>query len=112
MSEPGRLSQGELIQCPEPEGASFVYILRLADGACYVGQTCDLRERLRKHRLGLGAKHTKDHPDCQLVYWEGPFPLTQAVQRESQVKRWSRAKKEALIRGDYVALRRLSRSRD
>ena len=100
------------VECPEPvEGLSFVDFLQSDDGTYYVGQTHDLRERLRKHRLGLGAKHTSDHPGCRLVYWEGPFPLTEAVQREFQLKRWSRAKKEALIKGDISSLRSLSRSR-
>jgi len=113
----GRLKQNmpdsfSTIACPEPvEGLSYVYILQSTDGTYYVGQTHDLRERLRKHRLGLGAKHTSDHPGCRLVYWEGPFSLIDAVQREAQLKRWSRAKKEALIRGDLLVLKTLSRSR-
>jgi predicted GIY-YIG superfamily endonuclease len=101
------------VACPEPvEGFSFVYILQSDDGTYYVGQTRDLRERSRKHRIGLGAKHTSDHPGCRLVYWEGPFPLTRAVSREAQLKRWTRAKKEALVLGNAASLRSLSKSRD
>ena len=75
----------------------WVYILQTADLALYIGQTNSLPERLRKHRLGLGSKHTRDHGQSRLVYCEGPFSLAKAVQRERQLKRWSRAKKEALI---------------
>jgi predicted GIY-YIG superfamily endonuclease len=46
------------------------------------------------------------------VYVEGPFDLTEAVRREFQLKRWSRAKKLALIRGDAHTLHALSRSGD
>jgi putative endonuclease len=38
--------------------------------------------------------------------------LDEAVRRECQLKRWSRAKKEALIRGDVAELAKLSRSRE
>jgi len=99
------------IVCPEASpGFYWVYILQSADGTYYVGQTHNLRERMRKHRLGLGAKHTSDHLGCRLVYGEGPFPLTDAVQREAQLKRWSRAKKVALIKRDVLQLKNLARS--
>ena len=99
------------IACPEPRSGKFwVYILQSADGTYYVGQTCDLRERLRKHRLGLGSKHTHDHAAPQLVYAESHDGLTAAVQRERQLKGWSRAKKSALIHGNSVVLRQLSQS--
>jgi predicted GIY-YIG superfamily endonuclease len=101
------------VACPASSPGSFwVYILQTADGTYYVGQTRDLRERLRKHRLGLGSKHTHDHVAPRLVYAESLNDLTAAVQRERQLKGWSRAKKAALIHGDGAVLRQLSRSRD
>jgi len=101
------------IACPNSvPGVFWVYILQSADGTYYVGQTSDLSERLRKHRLGLGSKYTHDHAVPRLVYAESHCDLTAAVQRERQIKRWSRAKKASLVRGDSLALRQLSRSRD
>ena len=101
------------IACPDPSpGLFWIYILQSADGTYYVGQTRDLHERLRKHRLGLGGKHTHDHVAPRLVYAESRNDLTAAVQRERQIKGWSRAKKSALIRDDSATLRQLSRSRD
>jgi len=47
-----------------------------------------------------------------LVHVEGPMELSAGVQREFQLKRWSRGKKEALILGDQHRLKELSRSRD
>jgi putative endonuclease len=99
---------------PTPErvdGFAWVYVLQAIDGALYIGQTLDLVERLRKHRFGLGSKHIRDHGQPRLVYCEGPMPLAIAISREAQLKRWSRAKKEALIGGHLDRLKELSRSR-
>ena len=101
------------IACPDPgPGLFWVYILQTGDSAYYVGQTRDLGERLRKHRLGIGSKHTHDHGAPRLVYAERRNDLTAAVQRERQLKRWSRPKKEALVRGEYDRLRKRSQSHD
>lgn len=97
------------ILCPVPIPAfAWVCILQSADGALYIGQTNNLPERLRKHRLSMGSKHTHDHGQPRLVYCEGPVPSADAVQRECQLRRWSRAKKEALILGDFAVLKQLS----
>ena len=93
-------------------GRAFVYLVQSADGSLYIGQTVNVAERLRKHRCGRGSKFTSDHASPRLVFCEGPLPPDAAVSREAQLKRWSRAKKEALIRGDRSALRQLSRSRE
>ena len=94
-----------------PNGARryYVYILQSADGALYVGQSTNVSERLRKHRFGLGSKHTRDHGGAVLIYVEDHPDLASAVAREAQLKRWSTAKKEALIRGDHNRLHELSR---
>jgi len=101
------------IPCPEPiSGTAWVYIMQTADQSLYIGQARDLCERVRKHRLGLGSKFTRDHSGPRLVYCEGPLRPEDAIKREAQLKRWSRTKKEALIRGQTDLLRTLSRSRD
>jgi predicted GIY-YIG superfamily endonuclease len=101
------------IPCPGPmPGLFWVYILQSADHALYIGQTNNVPERLRKHGLGLGSKHTHDHAGPRLVYCEGPVTVGVAVQRDRQLKRWSRKKKGALIRGDLSQLKHLSQSRD
>ncbi len=101
------------VECPAREkGVYWVYLLQSMDGALYVGQTNDVDERLRKHRLGLGSKHTHDHPGVRLVYLERHFSLQDGVTREAQLKRWSRTKKIALIGGNAAQLHELSRSHD
>jgi putative endonuclease len=104
---------GARSQCPEPvEGLFFVYMLICLNGTLYVGQTRNVRERLARHKSGTGARHTRQIKEFSLVYTEGPITSGEAIHRERQLKKWSRAKKLALIRGDTDALRRLSRSQE
>ena len=77
----------------------------------YIGSTKNLFGRLQFHTLGVGATATKDKPGLRIVYTEKYSTLKDALRRERQLKKWSRAKKEALIRGDLTTLKRLSRSR-
>ena len=97
---------------PTVSGHAFVYILACSDGALYIGSTSDLAARLGNHGGPKGAKFTLDHPGGRLVYFEGPFLVEIAVRRERQLKRWSRAKKLALIRNQAEVLRQLSQSRE
>ena len=87
----------------------FFYILRCSDGSFYVGSTTNIENRLKKHNQGKGAAHTVKRRPVQLVYHEQFSNLNDAVKRERQVKRWSRAKKEALISGDMEMLRKSSK---
>ncbi|MEF2977935.1 GIY-YIG nuclease family protein [Subtercola sp. YIM 133946] len=86
-----------------------VYILECADGSYYVGSTVDLERRLAEHRLGLGAAYTRRRLPIRLVYSYECGRVDEAYSREKQVQGWSRAKREALIRGDLVLLPRLAK---
>jgi tRNA/rRNA methyltransferase len=86
----------------------YVYILRCADGSYYVGHTDDLERRLAAHQSGEIAGYAYSRRPVQLVFRE-EFPSREnAFLRERQLKGWSRRKKEALIRGDWDNLGRLS----
>jgi putative endonuclease len=50
-------------------------------------------------------------PSIKLVHSESLPTFSDARKREAQIKRWSRAKKEALVAGDMVKLRNLSKSK-
>jgi putative endonuclease len=91
---------------------AFVYILACSADALYIGSARDLAVRIAQHGASKGAKFTRDHSGGRLVYFEGPFPTEIAVQRERQLKRWSRAKKLALIKNQAVRLSQLSQSRE
>jgi predicted GIY-YIG superfamily endonuclease len=89
----------------------FVYILRCANQSYYVGHTSDPEARFLRHRNSDGAHHTATYPPEAILYQERYYSELAAIRRERQLKRWSRAKKEALIAGDKARLHELSRSR-
>jgi len=94
------------------EGAS-VYIVLCADGSYYAGLTRkDVETRVSEHNLGINADYTSRRRPVKLVWAEHFERLTDAIATERRIKGWSRAKKEALIRGDYDALRALSARRN
>ncbi len=89
----------------------WLYILRCGDGSYYVGSTTNLDLRVAEHEAGLGGDYTRQRLPVKLVYSQHFQDYQQAFERERQVKGWSRAKKECLIRGDFAALVGLSKSR-
>ncbi|MBM4322710.1 MAG: GIY-YIG nuclease family protein [Deltaproteobacteria bacterium] len=102
----------ELVEGPESFLMSaWFYILRLKSGKLYIGATTDLPARYQDHQSGKACQTTKVDPPFALVYSETFDSFTEARKREAQVKRWSRAKKEALVSGDLSSLRNLSKSK-
>ena len=89
----------------------FVYILKCSDGSFYVGSTSDVAERERIHNEGHGAAHTAAHGPVRLVYSEAHESWPAARKREAQLKRWTRAKKDALVARDRSTLHDLARRR-
>ena len=89
-----------------------MYILRCSDGSYYTGSTRDLEGRLYEHQNGLGAVFTKKRLPVKLVYCEEFERIDDAFHREKQVQGWSRAKKEALIQGQYDLLPKLAKTRN
>ena len=75
----------------------FVYIVRCADGTLYTGYARDPRRRENVHNLGRGARYTAGRRPVCLVYSEGYGSRGEALKREHELKRWSRAKKERLV---------------
>lgn len=90
---------------------AWLYILKCADGSYYTGSTNNLPLRLAQHQAGEGSAYTRGRLPVELVYAQEFSSEHEAFLRERQVKGWSRAKKEALIRGDFEALVELSKSR-
>ena len=90
----------------------FVYILRCSDGRYYVGSTRgELEQRVAQHNAGSFGGYTRSRRPVTLVFSERFENAVDAVQAERQLKGRSRAKKEALIKGDIARLKRLSRNR-
>jgi putative endonuclease len=90
---------------------AWLYILKCADGSYYTGSTHNLELRLAQHQAGEGGDYTSKRLPVTLVYSCEFESEHEAFLRERQVKGWSRGKKEALMRGDFEALVKLSKSR-
>ena len=87
----------------------FVYIVRCADESFYVGHTSNVDERVKAHNDGRGALWTSCRRPVTLAYEESLPSEEKAVTRERQIKRWTHAKKLALINGDRESLRSLGK---
>jgi predicted GIY-YIG superfamily endonuclease len=79
----------------------WVYILRCRDGSYYTGHTDDLQARLWQHAQGLAADWTNRRLPVELVWCADAPTRDEAFAFERRVKNWSRAKKDALIAGDW-----------
>jgi len=91
---------------------AWLYIVKCADGSYYTGTTrTTLELRLAEHDSGHFDGYTATRRPVTLAYSQWFEQITDAIAAERQVKGWSRAKKEALIRGDFEGLRLLSRRR-
>src|SRR5262245_53595747 len=88
---------------------AWVYILLCADGSYYVGHTTNLELRLAEHQAGEGGEWTKQRLPVQLVFSQEMPDKDQAFLVERQLKGWSRAKKEALIAGQWDLLQWLAK---
>jgi putative endonuclease len=84
----------------------IVYILKCSDGSYYTGSTADLTKRLWQHHRGVeSSSYTYSHRPVKLVWTsEEVEHYYDALRWERQIKGWSRAKKEALIRGEFETI--------
>ena len=87
-------------------------MLHCNGGAFYVGHTDDLERRLAQHESGQTPGFVKDHLPVKLV-WSESFPSREeGLAMERRIKGWSRAKKMALIRGNWNEISRLARGEE
>jgi putative endonuclease len=89
---------------------SYVYILKCSDNSYYTGVTSNLTSIMFKHNSGF-------YPDCytfnkrplELVFYCEFTDINLAIEKEKQIKKWSRAKKEALFNDNFEELVNLSK---
>jgi len=93
------------------DGPYFVYILRCNDSTFYVGSTNDVVMRVARHNEGRAATYTAILRPVALVYSEEFPEQLSAMRRERQLKGWSHQKRDALVNGDSVQLKQLSKRR-
>lgn len=90
------------IDCPShKDGYFYFYILECSDNSLYCGSSSILSERLTDHQTGKAAQWTRMRLPVQLIYFETYNSQLEAMRRESQVKGWTRKKKENLILGKW-----------
>ncbi|HAJ72622.1 MAG TPA: GIY-YIG nuclease family protein [Methylophilaceae bacterium] len=87
-----------------------VYILKCADGSYYTGHTDNLEVRVNQHQMGLGG-YTASRLPVALLFQHAFVTREEAIAAEMQIKGWSRAKKEAMMQGDWQSLSRLAKNR-
>ena len=90
---------------------AHVYILRCRDESYYTGRTVNVETRISEHNLGKGGDFTMRRRPVRLVWYYDFATEQEAYVVERQIKGWTRAKKEALIAGDFDLLVRLSKKK-
>lgn len=82
----------------------WVYLLKCSDESYYTGSTTNLERRVAEHQSGLIEGYTQTRRPITLV-WSAEFVThDEAFQMERRIKGRTRAKKEALIRGDWEGI--------
>ena len=89
----------------------WAYMLHCRGGAFYVGHTDDLEYRMGQHATGAIKGFTSDRLPVKLVWSQEFSTRHEAKQAERQLKGWSRAKKMALIRGDWARISELAKGK-
>jgi putative endonuclease len=88
----------------------YLYILRCSDNSYYTGSTNDIELRMMQHHAGEACNYTMERLPVELIYLESYDRIDDAFNREKQIQKWSRAKKEALIYGRIEELKQLARN--
>lgn len=88
----------------------YMYILKCANAEYYTGSTNDLEKRIEQHKNGEGSNFSWRYMPVELVYYEEFSHVAAAFKREKQIQKWSRKKKEALMKGDIEKLKALSKN--
>jgi predicted GIY-YIG superfamily endonuclease len=87
---------------------AWVYILKCSDGSYYTGKTQDLQLRIAQHENGTFRGYTYSRRPVKVAFVQAFPSFLEAIQAERQIKNWTKAKKEALIRGDMDTLHQLA----
>ena len=90
----------------------YVYILACSDKTYYVGVTNNLERRLKQHNSGINPEsYTYSRRPLELKFYELFNDPISAIAFEKKIKKWSRAKKEALINNKFDLLLELSKKK-
>lgn len=84
----------------------WAYMLHYADDSYYVGHTDDLEQRMGAHHAATLGGYTATRRPLALMWSQEFVTREEALAAERQIKGWNRAKKTALIRGDWKEIQR------
>lgn len=98
------IPQKSCIHVPQDyQSMYYLYILRCQRGKLYTGITSDIQRRFKEHRRKKAHFTSYNLPE-EVIYTETFPDRKQAAKRERQLKRWTRAKKMALIDRGIVSI--------
>ena len=86
----------------------WVYILECADSSYYTGHTDNLELRISQHQHNLTGGYTSTRLPVRLAFSQSFPTRVEAIISERQIKGWSRAKKAAMIKGDWLEVSSLA----
>ena len=79
-------------------GRFWIYILECKDGSYYTGYTNNLRNRIKEHNSGHGAKYLRGKLPAKLAYAKEYRYYRNALRAERNIKKLTRKQKEELIK--------------
>lgn len=83
--------------CLKKPSTWYLYIVQTRYGHWYTGITTNVEQRLATHQAGNGAKNLKGKGPLLLIHQHSVGNKSAASKLEYQVKKLSRAKKEAYV---------------
>ena len=90
----------------------YVYILKCSDDTYYTGFTSNLESRFIQHQSGKNKNsYTSSRRPLELAFYAEFTDPNIAIESEKQIKKWSKAKKEALINNEFEKLPNLSKKK-
>ncbi|TXE08986.1 GIY-YIG nuclease family protein [Gelidibacter salicanalis] len=90
----------------------YVYILKCSDETYYTGFTSNLEQRFMEHQSGkYKESYTYNRRPLLLEFYQEFVDPNQAIMIEKQIKKWSKAKKEALINNEFEKLPNLAKKK-
>jgi len=78
----------------------YLYLVRCRDGSLYTGISTDVERRFAAHQANRGARRLRGRGPLELVFAQPLGDRSLALRVEHRIKRWSRADKERLLRGE------------
>ncbi|RBW59566.1 GIY-YIG nuclease family protein [Tenacibaculum sp. E3R01] len=90
----------------------YVYILKCSDETYYTGITSDLEKRIFEHKEGKHSEsYTYKRRPIKLMFYAEFSEVSFAIKTEKKIKKWSKAKKEALINNEFEKLPNLAKKK-